>query len=402
MQSIREIYKIGRGPSSSHTMGPEKAAKVFLEKYKNAESYKVILYGSLAKTGKGHHTDLAINSVLGAERTEIVFDTETVGLPHENTMDFFAYSGGEEIGYMRALSVGGGDISVDGLPSVTPPEVYPENSFEEIAAHCKKYNLRLSDYVYKYEGESIKDYLATVWQTMKKAITDGLSERGILEGGLNVERKAAVLFGQHPKNETDANRENRIVCAYAFAVSEQNAAAETIAAGIAQIIKEKQTAVGGQFADVLDQLNSVKKFYNGLQTYTAGVDSARAGANQLSSGALELKRGAEKLQDGAAELYKGTTDLYDGTQKLAEGGVTLRDGVKKLKNGAGELRDGMEKFDEEGIQKITNVFEGDLNNVVDRLHDVADGANAYNNFSGIASGATGKVKFIFKTAGIGD
>ena len=135
MQSIREIYKIGRGPSSSHTMGPEKAAKVFLEKYKNAESYKVILYGSLAKTGKGHHTDLAINSVLGAERTEIVFNTETVDLPHENTMDFFAYSGGEEIGYMRALSVGGGDISVDGLPSVTPPEVYPENSFEEIAAH---------------------------------------------------------------------------------------------------------------------------------------------------------------------------------------------------------------------------------------------------------------------------
>ena len=181
-----------------------------------------------------------------------------------------------------------------------------------------------------------------------------------------------------------------------------NAAAETIAAGIAQIIKEKQTAVGGQFADVLDQLNSVKEFYNGLQTYTAGVDSARAGANQLSSGALELKRGAEKLQDGAAELYKGTTDLYDGMQKLSEGGVTLRDGVKKLKNGAGELRDGMEKFDEEGIQKITNVFEGDLNNVVDRLHDVADGANAYNNFSGIASGATGKVKFIFKTAGIGD
>ena len=172
------------------------------------------------------------------------------------------------------------------------------------------------------------------------------------------------------------------------AITQDPNAAETIAAGIAQIIKEKQTAVGGQFADVLDQLNSVKKFYNGLQTYTAGVDSARAGANQLSSGALELKRGAEKLQDGAAELYKGTTDLYDGTQKLAEGGVTLRDG--------------MEKFDEEGIQKITNVFEGDLNNVVDRLHDVADGANAYNNFSGIASGATGKVKFIFKTAGIGD
>lgn len=230
MQSIREIYKIGRGPSSSHTMGPEKAAKFFLEKYKTADSYKVILYGSLAKTGKGHHTDLAINSVLGENRTSIVFDTETpdCDLPHENTMDFFAYSEGKEIGRMRALSIGGGDISVEGTAAVTPPEVYTENSFAEISAYCKKYNLRLSDYVYKNEGDDIKEYLSRVWSTMKAAIAEGLSARGVLEGGLGVQRKAAVLFGQHPKNETDANRENRIVCAYAFAVGEQNAAGGTV------------------------------------------------------------------------------------------------------------------------------------------------------------------------------
>ena len=163
MQSIREIYKIGRGPSSSHTMGPEKAAKLFLQKHPDADSFKVILYGSLAKTGKGHHTDLAINSVLGESRTKIVFNTEDIALPHENTMDFIAYSGGNETGTMRALSIGGGDISVEGIPSVTPQEVYPENSFADIAAYCGKNNLRLSDYVYKYEGDEIKEDYALVW-----------------------------------------------------------------------------------------------------------------------------------------------------------------------------------------------------------------------------------------------
>lgn len=228
MQSIKEIYKIGRGPSSSHTMGPEKAAKVFLLKYPDADSFEVILYGSLAKTGKGHHTDLAINSVLGESRTKIIFDTETSELPHENTMDFIAYSSGKKSGTMRALSIGGGDIAVEGMPSVTPPEIYPENSFADIAAYCQKNNLRLSDYVYKYEGDEIKKYLLLVWSTMKAAIAQGLSESGVLDGGLDVQRKAAILFGQHPKNETDANRENRIVCAYAFAVGEQNAAGGTV------------------------------------------------------------------------------------------------------------------------------------------------------------------------------
>lgn len=92
----------------------------------------------------------------------------------------------------------------------------------------RKNNLRLSDYVYKYEGDEIKEYLALVWSTMKAAISEGLSESGVLEGGLGVQRKAAILFGQHPENETDANKENRIVCAYAFAVGEQNAAGGTV------------------------------------------------------------------------------------------------------------------------------------------------------------------------------
>jgi L-serine dehydratase len=129
-------------------MGPIEASKKFLELTPNANSYKVVLYGSLAKTGKGHMTDTAILEILPSTKTEIVFCMDDIPLPHENTMDFFAYDvHGEELGHMRILSVGGGDIAIDGEPINPKDEVYKENSFEEIAAYCKKKNIRISDYV---------------------------------------------------------------------------------------------------------------------------------------------------------------------------------------------------------------------------------------------------------------
>lgn len=228
MQSIREIYKIGRGPSSSHTMGPEKAAKLFAAEHPDAESVNVTLYGSLAKTGKGHHTDLAISEALSAFDTKIIFDTETENIPHANTMDFDAFKDGRFLAHMRVKSIGGGEISVEGRPDISPADIYPENTFSDIAEYCKNNNLRLCDYVYKYEDGSIKDYLFTVWETMKRSISDGLSARGVLEGGLNVERKAQFLYNQRHMDETEATREGRIVCAYAFAVGEQNASAGTV------------------------------------------------------------------------------------------------------------------------------------------------------------------------------
>lgn len=227
MKSITDVYKIGLGPSSSHTMGPDKAANIFLNENPDIDAVKIILYGSLAKTGKGHHTDIAVTGPFKEIKTELVFDTETSDLPHENTMDFFGYKDGKETAKMRAMSIGGGDISIEDRPDEKKIDIYPENTFTEIAAFCKKHNLRISDYVYMYEP-TIKEYLYTVWYTMKDCIEKGLSAEGILEGGLGVERKAQYLYNQRHIDESEVTRENRTVCAYAFAVGEQNASGNTV------------------------------------------------------------------------------------------------------------------------------------------------------------------------------
>ena len=132
MKSLRELYKIGKGPSSSHTMGPEKASKLFLNKYPEADGYRVILYGSLSSTGKGHCTDAAVLETFEPRPIEVVFgDPSEEGLPHANTMDFFALKNGEVYATERIMSIGGGDIRVLGDPGVDAPEVYNEKNFKE-------------------------------------------------------------------------------------------------------------------------------------------------------------------------------------------------------------------------------------------------------------------------------
>ena len=228
MRSLRELYRIGRGPSSSHTMGPEAAARLFLSENPDADSFTVTLYGSLASTGKGHLTDAAVLDVLGEERTAVIFDLEQTDLPHPNTMDLAAFTDGKETARMRVLSVGGGAIRIEGRPDVEPPEVYPENSFTAIAEYCHRHNLRLWQSVEMYEGREIWHFLADVWNQMKSAVAEGLAASGELPGGLGVERKAQYLYERRHMDESKTTRENRIVCAYAFAVAEQNAAGGTI------------------------------------------------------------------------------------------------------------------------------------------------------------------------------
>lgn len=223
MKSLRYLYKIGNGPSSSHTMGPEYASRYFLSVAPEADSYKVILYGSLALTGKGHLTDVAIREVFGDRKLEIVFDTVFAELPHENTMDLFAYKEGKIIAVRRIMSIGGGDIRIEGEESTEAPEIYSERSFKEIKELCFSRNIRLCDYVYEREDEDIKDYLAEIWETMKSEILSGLASEGVLPGGLNVERVARLLYGRRHIDESPETRQNRIVCAYAFAAAEQNA-----------------------------------------------------------------------------------------------------------------------------------------------------------------------------------
>ena len=228
MQSLRELYRIGRGPSSSHTMGPEKAILLIKKKYKDADSFKAVLYGSLALTGKGHGTDRVIEETVFPKKCEIIFDKETPCQTHPNTMVVYAYKDGRELGKHTIYSVGGGRVDFEGEVQITERDVYPHNSFAEICEYCRGKNIRIWQYVEEFEGKEIFEYLAEVWESMKNSIREGLTTQGVLPGGLGTKRRAQILYNQRHIDESSQTRENRLVCSYAFAVSEQNASGGTV------------------------------------------------------------------------------------------------------------------------------------------------------------------------------
>ena len=229
MNSIKDVFKIGRGPSSSHTMGPAKAAQIYKEEHPDAAGYRIRLYGSLSKTGKGHGTDRVLYETFAPAPVEVVFCDETPDdVTHPNTLDFFVLSDGQEQALMRAVSVGGGDIRIEGRPEEKTEEVYPENSFAEVMEFCRFRGLDLAEYVEVTEGEEIREYLRVVWQQMKDTIQEGLQAEGLLPGPLRVGRKAKKLFDFIPEHDHPQIRECRLISAYAFAVSEQNADCGTV------------------------------------------------------------------------------------------------------------------------------------------------------------------------------
>ncbi len=224
MKSLTHLYRIGRGPSSSHTMGPAYAAQFAKETYPQADGFRVTLYGSLAKTGRGHMTDAVLRQSFAPVASEILFDEACEGpFAHPCAMDIAAYRSERQLGCLRVYSVGGGEIRIEGVPEAEAPEVYPHNSFAEIAAYCRENGLRLWQYAERMEGPALWDHLSLVWDAMKASVEAGLAAEGVLAGGLGVQRKAGYLFNQYRPDETPETRENRIVCSYAFAVAEQNA-----------------------------------------------------------------------------------------------------------------------------------------------------------------------------------
>lgn len=226
MKSIRRLYKIGVGPSSSHTMGPVKATERFLAEHGDADSYVVTLYGSLAMTGKGHGTDVAIRRAFGSRNVTILFDRETKCV-HPNTMEFVGCKNGETPVRMQIFSVGGGDILVAGENFSEGEDVYKQDNFRQIQDYCRERNMRLWEYAVQCEGENILDYMQEIWQVMQNCVTEGLATDGVLPGGLNVERRAKKLLNES-NDVTRHTRRDRIVAAYAFAVGEQNASGGTV------------------------------------------------------------------------------------------------------------------------------------------------------------------------------
>ena len=223
MKSLTQLFRIGVGPSSSHTMGPLLACQAIDSRHPGA-TFDVTLYGSLAFTGKGHGTDTAILRYFG-ERVKVRFDYDTP-CPHPNTMDVVAHLPQGDKTY-RVFSVGGGAYRIEGEPFAQPEEIYPQRNYAEIADYCHRNRLRLPDYAFGYEP-AIKPYLDKVWRTMKEAVEEGLRADGELPGGLHVKRKAKVLKEQKLPVEPDEIKMNRLVCAYAYAVAEQNASGGVI------------------------------------------------------------------------------------------------------------------------------------------------------------------------------
>ena len=193
MKSIRELYRIGTGPSSSHTMGPRKAAEIFFQKHKHAEGYEVVLYGSLAATGKGHMTDVAIYDVLSQSDLPVkIIWKPDVFLPyHPNGMTFRSLNAaGLPSDEWTVYSVGGGAIEGEGLAHEGGAEIYDKNTMTEIMDYCDRSGRSYWEYVEQSEGKEINDFLDKVWATMKAAVERGLATDGRLPGPLNLRRKA--------------------------------------------------------------------------------------------------------------------------------------------------------------------------------------------------------------------
>ncbi len=228
MESLKDLNKIGNGPSSSHTMGPKRAAERFAERCRNVDAYRVTLYGSLAATGKGHLTDVAILSVLKpVAPTEIVWKPEVVLPFHPNGMLFEGLKEGRVTDSWTIYSIGGGALANETSRLEVPASVYPMSTISEIQQWCAREGKTYWEYVNDCEGPEIWDYLDRIWTVMCETIQRGLNNDGVLPGGLKVARKASTYWVKS-KSYTDSLNSRAKIYAYALATSEENASGGTV------------------------------------------------------------------------------------------------------------------------------------------------------------------------------
>lgn len=221
MESIRNLFKIGHGPSSSHTMAPQKAAEMFKKENLDSESFRVTLYGSLAATGKGHLTDVAIINTLAPYKVELVWKPEIVLPFHTNGMKFEAIKDNQTANEWTTYSIGGGDLS-DGTNRSTKESIYDKTTMKQILTWCQQTGKTFWEYVEDSEDDAIYDFLHTVWQTMEAAIHRGMDEEGLLPGGLGLQRKSSMYYVKS-RGYKGSMKSRALIYSYALAVSEENA-----------------------------------------------------------------------------------------------------------------------------------------------------------------------------------
>ncbi|MCM1532481.1 MAG: L-serine ammonia-lyase, iron-sulfur-dependent, subunit alpha [Bacteroides sp.] len=236
MKSICQIYKIGNGPSSSHTMGPMRAARIFRHRYPDAARYTVNLYGSLGATGKGHLTHETLMHELGEERLTLNEYPEIFLPEHPNGIIFQAFDAqGGTMGEWTVFSIGGGDIREKGATEIyledgslySNEEIYDLPNMAEILHWCKQNGRTLWEYVDLHEKPGYMEYLSTVWECMKRSVENGMNTEGMLPGGLHLQRKASQ-YNIKAQGYDKSLRNRGFIFSYALAVAEENAGGGTI------------------------------------------------------------------------------------------------------------------------------------------------------------------------------
>lgn len=309
MDSLKELFKIGCGPSSSHTMGPERAAKKFGKENENAHSFRVELYGSLAATGKGHLTDWIIEETLKPRKTEIVWMPEYVHPYHTNGMKFIALDeNGNILNEWLVFSVGGGTIKDLSDAGSKTEEVYKLNKLDDIIKWCKENNKELWQYVEECEGKEIWNHLKDILDTMHNAVSEGIEKDGILPGKLKLQRRAKGFYDKI-KGQHNYHVITKKIFAYALAVAEQNSSAGTIVTaptcgaagvipGLLRAMREehsldeetclKAIAIGGLIGNLIKQNATISGAEAGCQAEIgAACSMASAMAAYILGGTLE-------------------------------------------------------------------------------------------------------------------
>lgn len=221
MKSLKELYRIGPGPSSSHTLGPQRASKLFKKKYPQAAYYEVALYGSLSLTGKGHLTDYIIIETMKPKVCHVKF-LEGENLKHPNTMKFIAYDGeANVIGDLIVYSIGGGAIRLEHEKRSEGNDIYPHNNLKEILAFCELKQMTLWEYVNMFDP--LGDFIDKIMDQMLATVESGLKKDGVLPGRLQLPRVAKDLFCKAQQCLSAIEKEKLLLSAYAYSASEENA-----------------------------------------------------------------------------------------------------------------------------------------------------------------------------------
>ena len=278
MQSIKSVFYIGHGPSSSHTIGPVNAVKYILGKYQDIASVKVTLCGSLASTGKGHLTDYIINKYLEGINHRIVFDARK-RVKHPNTMIFETTLKNNEIKKDTIVSIGGGVITINNEKKQDGSDLYPHHTLSEIMAYCRDFGYSLWEYVLYHEGEDVLSYIDEIYKTIKDEIARGIKTDGELPGELHVKRKAKAMYENMLKEHKEDDIQTNVAIA-SFAASEENAAG-------GKIVVAPTCGSAGVIPGVVQYLEMKKVPYEDIRKgfLVAGLVGLLAKSNASISGA---------------------------------------------------------------------------------------------------------------------